>query len=55
MKAPKVLNKLSELFLTQDLPDHICLNYGSEFSAKSIRMWLEKLGVKTLFIDQVSP
>lgn len=51
IKAPEVLYKLSELFLIYGVPDHIRSDNGSEFSAKSVRSWLESLGVKTLFID----
>ena len=55
IKAPEVLYKLSELFITQGVPDHIRSDNGSEFSAKSTRGWLESLGVKTLFIEPGSP
>jgi transposase InsO family protein len=55
IKAPEVLYKLSELFLTQGVPHHIRSDNGSEFSAKSTRSWLESLGVKTLFIEPGSP
>jgi transposase InsO family protein len=49
IKAPEVLYKLSELFITNGVPDHIRSDNGSEFSAKSVRSWLNDLGVKTLF------
>lgn len=55
IKAPEVLYKLSELFITKGVPDHIRSDNGSEFSAKSVRGWLERLGVKTLFIEPGSP
>ena len=55
IKALEVLYKLSELFITQGVPDHIRSDNGSEFSAKSTRSWLESLGVKTLFIEPGSP
>ena len=29
--------------------------YGSEFTSKMIREWLERVGVKTLFIEPGSP
>ena len=55
IKAPEVLYKLSELFTTKGIPDHIRSDNGSEFTAKSVRSWLERLGVKTLFIEPGSP
>lgn len=55
IKAPEVLYKLSELFITKGVPAHIRSDNGSEFSAKELRGWLERLGVKTLFIDPGSP
>jgi len=29
--------------------------YGPEFTAKAVRKWLANLGVKTLYIEPVSP
>jgi len=55
IKAPEVLYKLSELFIAKGVPDHIRSDNGTEFTAKSVRSWLEKLGVKTLFIEPGSP
>jgi len=55
IKAPEVLYRLSELFITKGIPDHIRSDNGSEFSAKSVRGWLNRLGVKTLFIEPGSP
>jgi len=55
IKAPEVLYKLSELFIKKGIPDHIRSDNGSEFTAKSVRSWLERLGVKTLFIEPGSP
>jgi transposase InsO family protein len=55
IKAPEVLYKLSELFITKGIPDHIRSDNGSEFTAKTVRSWLERLGVKTLFIEPGSP
>ena len=55
IKAPEVLYKLSELFITEGIPDHIRSDNGSEFTSRSVRNWLERLGVKTLFIEPGSP
>ena len=32
-------------------PEHIRSDNGSEFTAKAIRRWLNRVGVKTLFIE----
>jgi hypothetical protein len=37
------------------IPDHIRSDNGSEFTAKSIKAWLPKLGVETLYIEPGSP
>lgn len=37
------------------IPDHIRSDNGSEFTAKPIRAWLKRLGVKTLYIEPGSP
>jgi putative transposase len=55
IKASEVLYKLSELFITKGVPAHISSDNGSEFTAKPVRQWLERLGVKTLFIEPGSP
>lgn len=49
------MDVLTDLFITRGLPDHIRSDNGSEFTAKSIRQWLPKLGVKTLYIEPGSP
>ena len=36
-------------------PTHIRSDNGSEFTAKDVRNWLGRLGVKTLFIEPGSP
>jgi transposase InsO family protein len=36
-------------------PEHIRSDNGPEFTSKVIRRWLNKLGVKTLFIEPGSP
>ncbi len=37
------------------IPDHIRSDNGSEFTAKSIKGWLKRLKVKTLYIEPGSP
>jgi putative transposase len=37
------------------VPEHIRSDNGPEFTAEAVREWLEKVGVKTLFIEPGSP
>ena len=55
IKAEDVLDQLFNLFVFRGIPEHIRSDNGSEFTAKAVRKWLSKLGVKTLFIEPGSP
>jgi putative transposase len=50
-----VLESLAELFLTRGVPKYIRSDNGSEFIAKTLRGWLTKLEVETLYIEPGSP
>jgi len=50
-----VIDRLFHLFLFRGIPEHIRSDNGPEFTAKAVRKWLERLGVKTLFIELGSP
>lgn len=50
-----VMDVLSWLFLTKGIPDHIRSDNGPEFIAKELRSWLERVKVKTLYIEPGSP
>jgi len=50
-----VIEELADLFLLRGIPDHIRSDNGPEFVSKIIRSWLNRLGVKTLFIEPGSP
>jgi putative transposase len=50
-----VIDVLFELFIFRGIPQHIRSDNGPEFTAKAVRSWLERLGVKTLFIEPGSP
>ena len=50
-----VLERLSWLMATHGVPDHVRSDNGSEFTAKAVRAWLGKVGVKTLYIEPGSP
>ena len=53
--AQDVLEELFDLIVEKGLPDHIRSDNGPEFTAKAVREWLSKIGVKTLFIEPGSP
>ncbi len=53
--AQGVLEELFDLIVEKGLPDHIRSDNGPEFTAKAVREWLSKIGVKTLFIEPGSP
>lgn len=50
-----VLARLTELFVRRGTPDYIRSDNGGEFTAKRVRVWLSRLGVRTLFIAPGSP
>jgi len=53
--SPDVIDQLFHLFLFRGIPEHIRSDNGPEFTAREIRKWLNRLGVKTLFIEPGSP
>jgi putative transposase len=55
LTSEDVLERLSDLFVSRGVPDHIRSDNGSEFTAKRVREWLERVGVKTLYIEPGSP
>jgi len=50
-----VIDLLFQLFILRGIPGHIRSDNGPEFTARAIRKWLARLGVKTLFIEPSSP
>jgi transposase InsO family protein len=55
IKNQDVLDILFDLFIFRGIPEHIRSDNGPEFTAKAVRKWLNRLGVKTLFIGPDSP
>src|SRR5512139_2325587 len=53
--AHLVIERLAHLFTMKGIPGHIRSDNGPEFTAKAVRQWLERLEVKTLFIEPGSP
>lgn len=55
LKADDVMGVLTDLLIAKGTPDHIRSDNGGEFTARSVQSWLERLGVKTLYITPGSP
>jgi putative transposase len=55
LNSESVLECLASLFVYRGVPDYIRSDNGSEFTAKAVREWLGRVGVKTLFIEPGSP
>ncbi|WP_205944931.1 integrase core domain-containing protein [Pelagibius litoralis] len=55
MVATRDARLLALLFVRHGPPDHIRSDNGSEFTAKAVRDWLSRIGVKTLYIEPGSP
>ena len=50
-----VIDQLFQLFVLRGIPEYLRSDNGPEFTARAIRKWLAKIGVKTLFIEPGSP
>jgi len=50
-----VIEELFNLFIFRGIPEHIRSDNDPEFTARAVRRWLNRLGVKTLFIEPGSP
>lgn len=55
LSSRDVLDTLGELFVRHGAPEHIRSDNGPEFIATALREWLERIGVKTLYIEPGSP
>ena len=55
IRSIDVLCQLADLFVLRGIPEYIRSDNGAEFTAKAIRQWLARVGVKTLFIEPGSP
>jgi transposase InsO family protein len=55
LTAEDALERLTDLFVLRGVPAYIRSDNGSEFTAKVVREWLERVGVKTLYIEPGSP
>ena len=55
IKADDVIGQLFNLFVFRGIPEHLRSDNGPEFTARAVRRWINRLGVKTLFIEPGSP
>lgn len=55
LRSDDVLERLAWLMATRGMPEHIRSDKCPEFTARVVRDWLGKVGVKTLFIEPGSP
>ncbi len=55
ISSQDVIDQIFNLFIFRGLPGHIRSDNGPAFTAKAVRGWLNRLGVKTLFIELGSP
>ena len=55
LNSHDVVEVLTDLFIERGVPVHIRSDNGSEFIAKRVREWLEKLQVRPLYIEPGSP
>ncbi|WP_439620782.1 IS3 family transposase [Hyphomonas sp.] len=51
LNSRDVIDTLGELFVRHGAPEHIRSDNGPEFIATALRDWLERVGVKTLYIE----
>jgi len=55
IRSDDVRDLLTDPFVKHGTPDHIRSNNSSEFTARAVGKWLDKVGVKALFIMPGSP
>jgi len=54
-KTEDVIDQTFNLFIIRGIPEHIRSDNGPEFTARAVRKWLNRLGVKTLFMNLAAP
>ena len=55
ISSQNVIEELFNLFIFRGIPEHLRSDNGPEFIAKAVRRWLNRLELKTLFIERGSP
>jgi len=55
ISSQDVLDRLYSISIHRGAPEYIRSDNGPEFTAKAVREWLGRIGVRTLFIEPGSP
>ncbi len=55
IRSDDVLDFLAGLFARHGPPEHLRSDNGPEFTANVVRRWLQRVGVRTLYIEPGSP
>ena len=55
LNSENVLDRLAQLFVERGTPEYIRSDNGPEFTAHTVRDWLARVQVRTLFIEPGSP
>ena len=55
LRSSHVIECLGDIMVQRGVPDHVRSDNGPEFTAKAVRLWLQGVGAKTLFITPGSP
>lgn len=55
LTSEDVLERLADLFIRRGTPHYLRSDNGAEFTAHVVRDWLQRVGVKTLYIEPGSP
>lgn len=55
LRADDVLHRLAELCVQRGAPEYLRSDNGPEFTARAVRQWLDRVGVRTLYIEPGSP
>ena len=55
LSSEDVLDQLAQLFIGRRIPDYMRSDNGAEFTAQTVRQWLDNLGVKTPYIEPGCP
>jgi putative transposase len=55
LSSEEVMETLSDLFVQRGLPQYLRSDNGPEFVARTLRAWLARLEVQTLYIEPGSP
>ena len=55
LRSSHVIECLGDIMVERGVPEHLRSENGPEFTARAVRLWLQRLGAKTLFITPGSP